>query len=106
MQGVCSIGQKTEAEWAERAEAWRQFGATDLLVDTGVSAPARDESLNTPAAKMTAWRRIREVFGRSQDNLTVDGRGGAPMAVVRNLAPAACSVLFVSTGASGNSVAC
>jgi len=63
VQGVCSIGQKIEAEWAERAEARRQFGATDVLVDTGVSARTHDASLNTPVAQIKALRRIREVLG-------------------------------------------
>ena len=62
MQGVCTIGHKTEAEWAVRAEAWRQFGATDVLVDTGVSARTHDASLNTPVAQIKALRRIREVL--------------------------------------------
>ena len=29
------IAGLSEAEWVARAEAWREFGATELLVDTG-----------------------------------------------------------------------
>jgi probable F420-dependent oxidoreductase len=67
VQGVFSIGQKTEAEWAAGAEAWRQFGATDVLIDTGVSALSRDASLNTPGAQINALRRISDVLEPLRD---------------------------------------
>jgi probable F420-dependent oxidoreductase len=35
VQGGLGIAGLSEAEWVARAEAWREFGATALLVDTG-----------------------------------------------------------------------
>jgi hypothetical protein len=58
-----SIGQSTEAEWAERAEGWRQFGATDVAIDTGVSATASNPSLNSTRAQIHALRRMADVLG-------------------------------------------
>jgi probable F420-dependent oxidoreductase len=58
VQGVITIGRQPEAEWTARAEAWRQLGATDLLVDTGVSARASDPGLTDPAQQIQALRRI------------------------------------------------
>ena len=63
VQGFMSIGQSTEAEWAERAEGWRQFGATDLAIDTGVSATASNPSLNSTRAQIHALRRMADVLG-------------------------------------------
>jgi hypothetical protein len=56
------IGGLTRSEWADRAEGWRLLGATDLLVDTIVSADPSDPSLNTPCAQIQALHRIREVL--------------------------------------------
>jgi hypothetical protein len=57
------IGRLTEAEWTDRAEAWRHAGATNLLVDTGVSSAAGDVSLNNASAQIKVLARIRESLG-------------------------------------------
>jgi probable F420-dependent oxidoreductase len=62
VQGAFSIGRVPEAEWAARAEAWRQFGATALLVDTGATGGSRDRSLDAFDGQMQALRRIRDVL--------------------------------------------
>jgi probable F420-dependent oxidoreductase len=66
VQGVMGIGRLTEAEWTDRAEAWRHAGATDLLIDTGVSAAASDVSLNNASAQIKALARIRESLGSDE----------------------------------------
>jgi alkanesulfonate monooxygenase SsuD/methylene tetrahydromethanopterin reductase-like flavin-dependent oxidoreductase (luciferase family) len=63
VQGIIGIGRRTEAEWAAWADGWRQFGATDLLIDTGVTATSPDPSLNTPGAQIQALQRMAEVLG-------------------------------------------
>ncbi len=62
VQGVISIGRVPETEWATRAEAWRQFGATDLLIDTGVSGRTRDQALATVDQQIQALRRISQTL--------------------------------------------
>jgi probable F420-dependent oxidoreductase len=59
VQGLIGIGGLAETEWTDRAEGWRQVGATDLLVDTVVSAASSDPSLSTVSAQMQALARIR-----------------------------------------------
>ena len=63
VQGVMTIGRTFEAEWAATADEWKRFGATDLLVDTGVTSLGRDESLDTAAAQLKALPRIKEALG-------------------------------------------
>ena len=63
VQGVMTIGRTFEAEWAAIADEWKRFGATDLLVDTGVTSLGRDESLDTAAAQLKALARIKEALG-------------------------------------------
>jgi hypothetical protein len=46
-----------EGEWAARADAWRQFGATDLIVDT------RDPSLTTVGQHLELLGRIKRALG-------------------------------------------
>jgi probable F420-dependent oxidoreductase len=62
VQGVLGIGGLTQSEWADRADGWRQLGATDLLVDTILSADPSDPTLNTPSAQIQALPRIREAL--------------------------------------------
>jgi probable F420-dependent oxidoreductase len=63
IQGVIGVGRRTEDEWAAWAESWRNFGATDLLIDTGVTATSPDPSLNTAQAQIQALRRLAAVLG-------------------------------------------
>jgi len=67
VQGVMSIGRGAEAEWAARADAWQQFGATDLPVVTGVSQHSSDAALDTVAAQLKALPRIKEALGHVTD---------------------------------------
>jgi hypothetical protein len=46
-----------------RATGGQEFGATDLLVDTGVTRTGSDESLDTAAAQLAALPRIKEALG-------------------------------------------
>jgi hypothetical protein len=52
-QGAFTVAGLREGEWAARAGAWRQFGATDLIVDT------RDPSLTTVGQHLELLRRVK-----------------------------------------------
>jgi alkanesulfonate monooxygenase SsuD/methylene tetrahydromethanopterin reductase-like flavin-dependent oxidoreductase (luciferase family) len=54
--GAMSIARVPEAEWAARAEAWRTFGATHLLIET-VGA-----GLESPTAQIRVLSRIKEAI--------------------------------------------
>ena len=62
VQGSIGIGGLTEAEWADRAGAWREVGATDLVIDTVLSANSSDASLNSVKGQIVALHRIREAL--------------------------------------------
>jgi alkanesulfonate monooxygenase SsuD/methylene tetrahydromethanopterin reductase-like flavin-dependent oxidoreductase (luciferase family) len=63
VQGVIGVGRRTEDEWAAWAESWRSLGATDLLIDTGVTATSPDPSLNTAQSQIQTLRRLAAVLG-------------------------------------------
>jgi probable F420-dependent oxidoreductase len=63
VQGVMSIAREPEAKWATRAEEWRRFGATDLLVDTGVSGRTRNPAFETVTQQINALERLRRALG-------------------------------------------
>ena len=55
--GAMGIAHVPEAEWAARAEAWRQFGATHLLIET------MGAGLGSPAEQVQVLSRIKDVIG-------------------------------------------
>jgi probable F420-dependent oxidoreductase len=55
--GAMGIAHLPEGEWAARAEAWRQFGATHLLIET-VGA-----GHDSPAEQIRMLSRIKEAVG-------------------------------------------
>jgi hypothetical protein len=58
-----TIGCTSEREWAATAHAWQRFGATDLLVDTGVTRLGSVVSPNTAAGQLKALSPIKEALG-------------------------------------------
>ena len=62
VQGVMSIGLLLETAWAQRAEAWARFGATDLLVDTGSTGLSRTASLVTVDQQIHALGRVKQAL--------------------------------------------